>query len=177
MNRKNVKFCEQSTCSNKCDSCDKLFSSKVRMHSTTYHQLKNDITCLVVTRKKTMIADLGCPNTVISEADEKSFKECLTIFQQNNLEYLDVDEKFKFGPSGPYECSRKIRFPIRNEANLLWIEVSLVKANIPMLLGNNILKPLEAEIKLFDKGNGIMRLQNVDIKPQWPTPSLMPNPT
>ena len=106
MKSNNVKFCEQSTCSDKCDSCDKLFSSKVRKQSTTFHQLKN-ITCLVVTRKKRMIADLGCPNTVISEADEKSFQECLTIFQQDNLEYVEVDEKFKFGPSGPYKCSKK----------------------------------------------------------------------
>ena len=50
-----------------------------------------------------------------------------------------MDENFKFGPIGLFKCSEKLRFPIKNRMNILWVEVALVKAKIPMLLGNNVL--------------------------------------
>ena len=77
---------------------------------------------------------------------------------------IDVDEKFKFGPSGPYPCSEKMEIPIKTEEGSLWVTVSIVKANIPMLLGNNILKPLGAQIKLLKAGNGILKVKDVEIK-------------
>ena len=45
----------------------------------------------------------------------------------------------------------------------MWVEVALVQADIPRLLGNNILNPFGAEIKLFPEGNGILRLKNTEI--------------
>ena len=77
---------------------------------------------------------------------------------------MNADEKFKFGPSGPYQCTQKLRIPIGRKGNTLWVDVSIVQAHIPMLLGNNILKPLEAEIKLFSSGNGILVLEDEEIK-------------
>ena len=77
---------------------------------------------------------------------------------------MQVDEKFKFGPSGPFNCSEKLRFPIKHRMNILWVEVAIVKAKIPMLLGNNILKPLGAEIKLFSAGNGVLVLEGIEIE-------------
>ena len=60
-------------------------------------------------------------------------------------------------------CSQKIRFPIQKGSGLIFVEVAIVNASIPMLLGNNIMKPLGADIKLFSSGGGILRLGNVDI--------------
>ena len=111
-----------------------------------------------------MIADIGCPNTVIGEADVKRFVQNLSQFQQDNLEVIDADEKFKFGPSGPYKSIEKLRIPIQTEKGSLWVTVSIVNANIPMLLGNNILKPLKANIKLLKAGNGILKIKDVEIK-------------
>ena len=101
-----------------------------------------------------MIADIGCPNTVISVNDVKIFTSNLSKFQQEQLQVIKVAESFKFGPSGPYKCSQKLRFPIKSGTRLIWVDVALVNAKIPMLLGNNILKPLGAELKLFSKENG-----------------------
>ena len=56
----------------------------------------------------------------------------------------------------------KKMFPIYVDKELLWVEDALVGAEIPMLLGNNIFKPLEAEIQLFKSGDGI--LGKVDVK-------------
>ena len=107
-----------------------------------FEQIKADITCFFQSGRSVMIADIGCPNTVISEEDTDNFLEHLDQFQQENLQYKEVDRKFKFGPSGPYDCNRKMTFPIQN----IWVEVSIVQAKIPMLLGNNILKPLGAKM-------------------------------
>ena len=125
-----------------------------------FEQIKADITCFFQSGRSVMIADIGCPNTVISEEDTDNFLEHLNQFQQENLQYKEVDRKFKFGPSGPYDCNRKMTFPIQN----IWVEVSIVQAKIPMLLGNNILKPLGAKIQLFPSGNGIMKLQDTVLK-------------
>ena len=80
-----------------------------------------------------MILDLGCPNSVISEKDKDLFIQNLSEFQQQNLVIVETDEKFKFGPSGPYSCRQKLRFCIQDETNYLWVNVALVKAGIPML--------------------------------------------
>lgn len=138
-----------------------LFDTKIPLHKTTFHQIKKDITSFVSDNSNEMIADIGCPNSVIGLKDVSNFKRGLSNFQHQNMKVLKVNENFKFGPSGPYNSSQKIRFPIRNG---FWAEVAIVNANIPMLLGNNILKPLEAEIKLFSSGNGILKLKETEIK-------------
>ena len=76
---------------------------------------------------------------------------------------METDEKFKFGPSGPYSCRQKLRFCIQDETNYLWVDVALVKAGIPMLLGNNFLKPLGAKIKQFPDGNGVLRMKDTSL--------------
>ena len=68
-----------------------------------------------------------------------------------------------FGPSGPYRCSRKLRFPMRTGSKTFTAEVAIVEVDIPMLLGNNILEPLEADIRLFSFGNGILRLKDCEM--------------
>ena len=78
-----------------------------------------------------MIADIGCPNSVISSKDVDTFVRNLSQFQQENLEMISADEKFKFGPSGPFGCSEKLRFPIEVDSKPFWIEVAIVKADIP----------------------------------------------
>ena len=149
-----VKFCLQCSFENKCEECDKTFQMKTSMETTLFHQFKSDITCWVSASSTDMIADIGCPNSVIGVKDESIFKKSLSQFQQERLRILKVDEKFKFGPSGPYRSERKLIFPIFDGSKDIHGEVSVVMADIPMLLGNNILKPLGASIHLFETGNG-----------------------
>ena len=79
-----------------------------------------------------IISKLGCPNIVLGSNAEENFIRSLSNFQHENLEIVKVDEK----------C-------ISYGSSVFWEEVSIVNDDIPMLLGNNILKPLEAEILLF----------------------------
>ena len=161
---KKVKFCISCSKETSCNSCDEMFNRNRKLQSTSFFQFHEDITTFYTKSGTDMITDIGCPSSVIGEADVERFIENLSQFQQDNLERLDVDEKFKFGPSGPYPCAYKLKIPIKTEEGTLFVTVAIVKANIPMLLGNNILKPLGAEIKLLKAGNGILKLNDVEIK-------------
>ena len=152
---KKVMFCIRCMKGIECKSCDKTFDKQKRFQTTTVHQISTDIT-VYQTDCTQMICDLGCPNTVIGIGDMDRFVSNLSEFQKERLETIEVDENFKFGPSGPFKCSEKLRFPIRNGMNILWVEVALVKAKIPMLLGNNVLKPLKAQINLFPGGGRLV---------------------
>ena len=64
-------------------------------------------------------------------------------------------------------CDRKMKIPIGWKGKTMWVTVAIVDARIPMLLGNNILKPLEAKIKLFSAGNGgngILMLEDEELE-------------
>ena len=91
-------------------------------------------------------------------------KKSLSHFQQQKLRTQKVDTKFKFGPSGPYRCERTLIFPIFDGEKDIFAEIAVVNADIPMLLGKNILKPLGAQIKLFETGNGALKLKDVEIE-------------
>ena len=160
---KRVKFCTECSLIKRCKVCDKTFDRKDPLHSTSFHQLKPDLTNFVEGTSKGMIVDLGCPNSVISRRDVKHFITNLSKVQQDNLNIVQVDEKFKFGPSGPFQCIEKLQFPINYGSKHLNAEVAIVEVNIPMLLGNNFLKPLQAEIRLFASGNGVLRLRDLEI--------------
>ena len=134
--------------------CD--HSRKSPLPTNSFHQIKHDISVHVAENSTKMIADLGCPNSVISEDDVKTFIGNLSKFQREQLTTKKVDEHFKFGPSGPYKCKEKLNFPVKNGSDFLWVDVAVVKVKIPMLLGNNVLKPLEAAIKLYSKQKGEM---------------------
>jgi hypothetical protein len=141
--------------------CDYIFKKK-NLRTTSFHQMK-DIATYVTGKSSDMIADLGCPNSVIGRKDKENFMRHLSGQQRKNLHVVEVDENFKFGPSGPFRCKEKLRFQIDIDQQSKWVEVAIVDADIPMLLGNNILKPLEAEIKLFREGHGMIKLGDVKL--------------
>ena len=83
--------------------CDNKSERKGKLHSTSYHQMK-DVACYASGTSNDMIADLGCPNSVIGRKDEENFVANLSNYQRENLEIVEVSENFKFGPSGPFPC-------------------------------------------------------------------------
>ena len=161
MTAKQVQFCADCVKGYRCKVCDDTF---MKLHTTSFHQYNVDITAFLADDVTEMIVDIGCPNSVIGAKDVNKFIKNLSRHQQQNLEMREVDENFKFGPSGPYRCHMKIRFPVVTPSKHIIAEVAIVQADIPMLLGNNILKPLEAELKLFSTGNGVLKLKDAETK-------------
>ena len=45
-----------------------------------------------------MVVDLGCPNSLLDVCDVETFEKCLSHVQKENIEMVDVDEKFMLGP-------------------------------------------------------------------------------
>ena len=156
-------MCSSGLACDKCKLCDKLFDEKRPKQTATFHQIGRDLT-KGVRDKAMMICDLGCPNSVIGVSDVEKFRNCLSFYQQENIKLVCANENFKFGPSGPYHCSQKMRIPIGRKGSIIWIDIAIVNADIPMLLGNNILKPLEADMKLFSTGNGSLTLDEEKMK-------------
>ena len=74
----------------------------MKLHTTSFLQLKTDISVYSVDKATDMIIDIGCPRSVIGTKDVDRFIRNLSRNQQDNLEFQEVDENFKFGPSGPY---------------------------------------------------------------------------
>ena len=96
---KSVKFCNECD-GNNCKECDEKFHGKEPLQTTTFHQINLDLTKSDADSAR-MIVDLGCPNSVIGDGDVKKFIKSLSHYQQENLELIEADDKFKFGPSGP----------------------------------------------------------------------------
>ena len=107
---KHVQFCSKCVPGYRCKVCDKTFENKVKLHTTSFHQMKTDISVYSVDKSTEMIIDIGCPRSVIGIKDVDKFIRNLSRDQQDNLEIQEVDENFKFGPSGPYRCTNKISF-------------------------------------------------------------------
>ena len=69
-----------------------LFDTKIPLHKTTFHQIKKDITSFVSDNSNEMIADIGCPNSVIGLKDVSNFKRGLSNFQlpPGQLQHLAI---------------------------------------------------------------------------------------
>ena len=105
---------------NKCVQCEQ---TPMKSETTTFYQFKKDITSYITVNSTEMITDIGCPNSVIGVNDVKNFKRNLSNSQQRNLQTLKVDENFKFGPSGHYNCSENLRFSIHLGSKVFWGEI------------------------------------------------------
>ena len=156
-----VKFSTKSEKKDSCASCDNTFKSENKLN-TTFIQM-NDTTSYVSGKSGDMIADLGCPNTVLGRKDVKNFVDNLSEELRESVEVIKADENFRFGPSGPFKCTEKLRLKLDLDQETIFIDIAIVDADIPMLLGNNLLKPLEAQINLFKGGNGNIKLGDVKL--------------
>ena len=81
----------------KCKFCDKTFDRKTPHETTTFQKIRKDLTTCDKDKAK-MVVDLGCPNSVLGVGDVETFVNCLSRVQPENIEMVDVDEQFMFGP-------------------------------------------------------------------------------
>ena len=86
-----VKFCSFCNGRNNCQRCENNIEGKGKMSSTAFYQMK-DVACYISGTSNEMIADLGCPNSVIAMKDENNFVSNLSEYQRTNLEVVQVDE-------------------------------------------------------------------------------------
>ena len=91
-----------------------------------------------------IIVDSGCPRSLMGD---KEYEMLRRNFRTEEKE-IKRNERFRFGPSRVYESEFKAKLPMRLGDTRLDMEFFVVKGNIPILLGNDMMKPLEGSINL-----------------------------
>ena len=91
-----------------------------------------------------MIVDSGCPRSLMGDQEYKSLKR---NFKTEEKE-LKRNEKFRFGPSRVYESEFKAKLFMQLGHKDVNAEFFIVRGNIPILIGNDVMKPLGGSINL-----------------------------
>ena len=91
-----------------------------------------------------IIVDSGCPRSLMGDQEYKILKRNFRTEQKD----LKRNERFRFGPSRVYESEFKAKLFMRLGSTDINVEFFVVKGSIPILLGNDVIKPLEGSINL-----------------------------
>ena len=90
-----------------------------------------------------IIVDSGCPRSLMGKSEFKLLKR--------NFAFGTKDikpERFKFGPSKIYNSVRKVQLKINLDGVMKVIDFFVIDGEVPILLGNDVLAPLKANIDI-----------------------------
>ena len=94
-----------------------------------------------------IIVDSGCPRSLMGRKEYSILKE---KFKMKYLK-LGTKEQFKFGPSRIYDADFKVLLYLRIGDEILEAKFFVIDGDIPILLGNDVLEPFDANIKIGKK--------------------------
>ena len=120
---------------------------KVIMFSKSYHKVY-DVDEFFINKKlgedQFIIVDSGCPRSLMGEQEYLKVKKRFKIISEEQ-----IYDNFRFGPSKVYKASRKIRLLLRMGTKFQEVGFFIVEgANIPVLLGNDVMDHLDANIDM-----------------------------
>ena len=102
------------------------------------------------------VVDSGCPLTVTGSLWFSAFRDSLrSQGKSNEIEESPCNVNFRFGPSNVYNARKEVSIPIKLGQEITRIRVKVVNANIPLLIGKDVLKYWKAS---FDFDNSILRV-------------------
>ena len=91
-----------------------------------------------------IIVDSGCPRALMGEDEYIKLKSQFKVTKET-----EVYEKFKFGPSKIYKSKIRTQMILKIGVHFQEISFFVVEgSNIPILLGNDVMEPLEANINM-----------------------------
>ena len=102
------------------------------------------------------IVDSGCPRSLMGHQQLDKLKELVEV-----KIFTVRDEGFRFGPSKIYKSCKKAKITMRMGMNEMNCEFFVLKGNIPILLGNDIMVPNGGKI---DMEENILFLSKVDME-------------
>ena len=94
-----------------------------------------------------MVVDSGCPRGLMGFGEYERLK----IKYETETIKLNRTEKFRFGPSKSYSAESKVRVPMKIRNSEFFMDFFLVDAKIPILVGNDFLKPMGGNINIGEK--------------------------
>ena len=93
--------------------------------------------------------DSGCPLTVTGNLWYSAFRDSLrSQGKEKEIEEYPCNVKFQFGPSNMYTARKEVSIPIKLGQEITRIGVKIVYANIPLLIGKDVLKDWRALLKI-----------------------------
>ena len=90
-----------------------------------------------------MIIDSGCPRSLMGQSEYQLLKENFGV----KSERIKSRERFKFGPSKIYNAENKVQLNLKLGNEFLEVKFFIVDGEVPILLGNDVMEPFEANIK------------------------------
>ena len=100
-----------------------------------------------------MIVDSGCPCSLMG-------RNKLVKLDWINIQLDEVkSEKFRFGPSKVFPSTTKVKFPIKRDEIILNLEFFVIDSKVPILLGNDVLEPLDGSVNLEERKLVLAKLQ------------------
>ena len=103
-----------------------------------------------------IIVDSGCPRSLMGKQEFKLLQDRFKIKKMKMRE----TEKFKFGPSRIYESYFKAGLNLKIGNESIHVEFYIIEGNVPILLGNDVLEPLDANIKIGKRELEFEKLNN-----------------
>ena len=108
--------------------------------------------------KQLMILDIGCPRSLSGENEYNRLLETLTPEELEHLHEYPAREQFRFGPSKVYNSSKRVEFNLTLRNVKIKCRMFILKGDIPILIGNDILEPLDGVIFTKDR---ILKLREI----------------
>lgn len=95
------------------------------------------------------LIDCACSKTCAGESWINTYYDSLEPQEKSKISHEDEKVAFKFGPSKTYFSHKNVKIPLEVKGRVIDITISIVKADVPLLLGNDLLEhQLEAVIDL-----------------------------
>ena len=113
------------------------------------------------------VIDSGCPKSVTSQMWANTYKASLMNtekFQDYHFKEKKEYELFKFSPSQVYTSTTSTKIPIVLGEEVNEVEVSIVHANIPFLLGRDYLNKWNWELVFKENSLIIDREKKVKLE-------------
>ena len=94
-----------------------------------------------------MIVDIGCPRSLMGKKEYRKLLKSLSSSDRARIKEYKASEKFRFGPSRAYDSLLRVEMPLDLEGVTIDAGFFVVDgADVPILIGNDILEPLGAII-------------------------------
>ena len=90
-----------------------------------------------------IIVDSGCPRSLMGDHQLDDLKDVMDV-----TTFKVKDEAFRFGPSKIYRSNKKAKITMKIGINAVECEFFVLKGNIPILLGNDVMVPYGGNIDL-----------------------------
>ena len=95
-----------------------------------------------------MLLDCGAPKAVTGRTWMQTYIDQLTPEEKENIKTVKNNDRFVFGPSRVYVSNEKVNIPLKVGKLNHMMEVALVDAEIPLLIGRDEMEKLDILLRL-----------------------------